>query len=141
MQAPLPKTWCTSVTKASRKSRGRFARATRHTWKSVRFYVRKESRTRAHVFVVMLAYIIVKELADCWRELETTVEEALQELSSLCMNVVTIRNETTIHQVPAPREMLSNLLQAAAIEIPPDLPYSGASVYTKKKLTAERHPD
>ncbi len=56
------------------------------------------------------------------------------------MNVVTIRNETTIHQVPAPREMVSNLLQAAAIEIPPALPYSGARVYTKKKLTAERQP-
>ncbi len=90
--------------------------------------------------MVMLAYIIVKELADCWRELETTVEEGLQELSSLCMNVVTIANETTIHQVPAPREMVAHLLSAAAIEIPPALPYRGARVYTKKKLTAERQP-
>jgi hypothetical protein len=103
-------------------------------------YVRKESRTRAHVFVVMLAYLIVKELTGCWRELETTVEEALQELGSLCMNVVTIPNETTIHQVPAPREMVSHLLSAAAVEIPPALPYSGARVYTKKKLAAERQP-
>ncbi len=38
-------------------------------------YVRKESRTRGHVFVVMLAYQIVMQLAQCWRDLNLTVAE------------------------------------------------------------------
>ena len=67
-----------------------------------------------------------------------TVEEGLKELSSLCMEEVTIRNETTIHQVPQPRETVDQLLKAAGVELPSVLPYSGTRVYTRKKLTSER---
>ena len=38
------------------------------------------SRTRGHVFVVMLAYRIVQELSHRWREVNLTVEEGIQEL-------------------------------------------------------------
>lgn len=45
-----------------------------------------------------------------------------------------MRAEMTWHASEAvPLEMVSHLLSAAAIEIPPALPYSGASVDTKKK--------
>ena len=100
--------------------------------------VRKATRTRGHAFVVMLAYLIVRELRQYWQSLELTVEEGLKELSSLCMDEVTIRNETTIHQVPQPRETVNELLKAADVEIPPVLPYSGTRVYTRKKLVSER---
>ena len=46
--------------------------------------VRLESRTRGHVFVVMLAYKIVQELAKRWRAIDVTVEEGIKELSTLC---------------------------------------------------------
>ncbi len=101
-------------------------------------YVRKESRTRGHVFVVMLAYEIVKELAACWRELDMTPSEGVTELASLCMTEVTIKNQTTINQVPVPRESVQQLLTAARVDIPLALPYSGTKVYTKKKLPEER---
>jgi hypothetical protein len=101
-------------------------------------YVRKESRTRGHVFVVMLAYQIVKELAVCWRELDMTPSEGVRELASLCMTEVTIKNQTTINQVPVPRESVQQLLTAAGVNIPLALPYSGTKVYTKKKLPEER---
>jgi hypothetical protein len=101
-------------------------------------YVRKESRTRGHVFVVMLAYQIVKELAACWCELDMTPGEGVKELASLCMTEVTIKNQTTINQVPMPRESVQQLLAAAHVEIPLALPYSGTTVYTKKKLPEER---
>jgi transposase len=101
-------------------------------------YVRKESRTRGHVFVVMLAYQIVKELAACWRELDMTPSEGVRELASLCMTEVTIKNQTTINQVPVPRESVQQLLTAAGVDIPLALPYSGTKVYTKKKLPEER---
>ena len=100
--------------------------------------VRKETRTRGHAFVVMLAYLIVRELTECWQKLELTVEEGIKELSSLCMDEVTIKDETTIHQIPQPRETLAQLLKAADVELPPVLPYSGTRVYTRKKLTSER---
>jgi len=101
-------------------------------------YVRKESRTRGHVFVVMLAYQIVMELAKCWRDLELTVAEGVSELSSLCMTEVTIRDETTINQIPTPRPSVKSLLEAADVIVPQVLPYTGTRVYTKKKLVEER---
>ena len=95
-------------------------------------YVRKESRTRGHVLVVMLAYQIMKELAACWSNLNMTPSEDVNELASLCMTEVTIKNQTTINQVPVPRESVQQLLTAAHVEIPRVLPYSGTKVYTKK---------
>ena len=103
-------------------------------------FVRKESRTRGHVFVVMLAYQIIKELAHCWRELNLTPREGVRELASLCMTEVTIENQATINQIPAPRESVQALLTAAHVELPPVLPCSGTKVYTKKKLAEERQP-
>ena len=101
-------------------------------------YVRKESRTRGHVFVVMLAYHIVKELAHCWCDLDMTPSEGVKELASLCMTEVTIEKQTTINQVPTPRASVQQLLTAARVEIPLVLPYSGTRVYTNKKLSEER---
>jgi hypothetical protein len=101
-------------------------------------YVRKESRTRGHVFVVMLAYHTVKELSRCWCELDMTPSEGVNELASLCMTEVTIENQTTINQVPTPRESVQQLLTAAGVQIPRVLPYRGTKVYTKKKLPEER---
>ena len=36
-------------------------------------YVRKPGRTRAHVFVVMLSYLLVRELREAWREVDATL--------------------------------------------------------------------
>ena len=49
-----------------------------------------------------------------------------------------LKNQTTINQVPVPRESVQQLLTAAHVEIPRVLPYSGTKVYTKKKLPEER---
>jgi hypothetical protein len=56
----------------------------------------------------------------------------------LCLTEVTIDNQTTVNQVPTPRESVQQLLTAARVEIPTVLPYSGTKVYTKKKLAEER---
>jgi len=101
-------------------------------------YLRKENRTRAHVFVVMLAYQIVMELARCWRDLDLTVPEGIDELTTLCSNEVTIGTQATIHQIPKPRDTVAALLKAADVILPEALPCNAARVYTKKKLTSER---
>jgi len=99
-------------------------------------FVRQESRTRGHVFVVMLAYQIIRELARCWQALNVTVAEGISELSSLCMTQVTIRSETTINQIPTPRPTVQQLLKAADIIMPHALPCT--RVDTKQKLSKER---
>jgi len=101
-------------------------------------FVRQESRTRGHVFVVMLAYQIIRELARCWQALNVTVAEGISELSSLCMTQVTIRSETTINQIPTPRPTVQQLLKAADIIMPHALPCTGTRVDTKQKLPKER---
>ena len=103
-------------------------------------FVRKESRTRGHVFVVMLAYQIVMELAQYWRDFDLTVAEGVSELSSLCMTQLTIRGETTINQIPKSRPSVQRLLKAADVIIPQAIPHTGTRVYTKKKLPSERKP-
>ena len=46
-------------------------------------FVRKEKRTRGHVFVVMLAYILIHELQKLWSHLDVTVQEGITELATI----------------------------------------------------------
>jgi len=101
-------------------------------------HVRLANRTRAHAFVVMLAYRIIKELASCWRSIDLTVEEALQELDALCVTEVSIAGKGSYHRIPKPRELSSQLLRAANVRLPSVLPSKGVKVATKKKLTPRR---
>jgi len=102
------------------------------------FYVRLEKRTRGHLFVVMLAYLIVQELAKCWRDLEVTVEEGLNELTSLCTTQVVVKGRSVLHNIPRPRESVQQLLDAANITLPKSIPDRGVRVSTRKKLVDER---
>jgi transposase len=101
-------------------------------------YVRLASRTRGHLFVVMLAYLLVQELANCWREIDLTVEEGIDELKTLCTTQVSVRGNTLLHNVPRPRPSVQRLLQAAHIELPSKIASRGVHVSTRKKLVEER---
>ena len=46
-------------------------------------FLRLEARTRAHAFVVMLAYQIIRYLAACWNAFDVTVAEGLHALTRL----------------------------------------------------------
>jgi transposase len=102
------------------------------------FYVRLETRTRGHLLVVMLAYLIVQELAKCWRDLELTVEEGLEELKSLCTTRITVKGRPALHNVPEPRESVRRLLDAAQITMPKFIVDRGVRVSTRKKLVPQR---
>lgn len=93
-------------------------------------YVRTEESTRGHVFVVMLAYMIVRELDRLWSSLYLTVTEGLQSLSTLCLNEVSVKGKT-FQQVPKPRLHNKKLLQAAGINLPQILPKNSAHVVTR----------
>jgi len=101
-------------------------------------YVRRESRTRGHVLVVMLAYLIIAELARRWQELDTTVEEGIKALSTICATKVLVKGVVCCIQIPRPREPLQQLLGAARISLPDALPSKGVVVTTKKKLPERR---
>ena len=100
-------------------------------------FVRKENRTRAHVFTIMLAYLIAYELRRLWKDLDVTIEEAIDELSSICVTKVVL-GKTSIHTVPTPRKLGQQLLEKSNINLPEAMPCSSARVYTTKKLDEQR---
>ena len=101
-------------------------------------YVRLESRTRGHALVVMLAYLLAKQLAEAWRDLDLTVEEGLRELAELCVTTVEMPGGIRLHEIPRPRPSSAELLAAAGVSLPPALPPRKATVDTTRKLPSRR---
>ena len=100
-------------------------------------YVRKDNRTRAHVFVIMLAYLVAYELRRLWCDTELTIEEGIDELSTLCATEVII-GSFSIHTIPKPRPTGEILLNKAKIDLPDAIPCRNIDVYTRKKLVDQR---
>jgi transposase len=100
--------------------------------------VRLASRTRGHVFVVMLAYQIVQELANRWNEINLTVAEGIHELTTLCATEMLVNNEPRCNKIPQPRSSVKELLKAASVRLPDVLPCKGTRVATRKKLPENR---
>ena len=100
-------------------------------------FVRKEKSTRGHVFVVMLALLLQRELECCWRELDITVEEGIDELAAIHLEEVRV-GSTRIELIPTPNELGRQLLEKAHIALPSAFPSKTADVHTKKKLSSER---
>jgi Transposase DDE domain len=101
-------------------------------------FLRLADRTRAHAFVVMLAYQIIQYLASCWSPLDVTVEEGLHALTTLCLVEVSPINAPSYHCIPTPRDTIAALLHRADIKLPRAFSLSGTRVSTKKKLQSER---
>jgi hypothetical protein len=100
--------------------------------------VRLASRTRGHAFVVMLAYRIVQELANRWSLINLTVQEGIDELSSVCAMEVVIDGKSRANKIPEPRRSAQMLLDAALVRLPDVLPCRGIRVATRKKLPENR---
>lgn len=100
-------------------------------------FVRKANRTRAHVFTIMLAYLIAYQLRRLWQKIEVTIEEGIDELSSLCATEVLI-GDVSIQTVPAPRKLGELLLKRANVTLPDAIPCRKVKVFTRKKLVEER---
>jgi hypothetical protein len=102
-------------------------------------HVRKESRTRGHALVVMLAYRLIQELARRWGALDVKVEEGLKSLSTLCaMEVQLNHSSAVVNEIPRPRASVAQLLSSAGVSLPEAIPYKGVHVSTKKKLPSRR---
>lgn len=102
------------------------------------WYVRTEASTRGHVLVVMLAYLIVRELRQAWSRLNVTVEEGICQLAKLSALEMSVDGQGAFCRVPKPRGMSQRLLEAAGVELPDVLPQRKVAVVTRKKLPGRR---
>jgi transposase len=96
-------------------------------------FVRKDPRTRGHVFVVMLAYLLVQELEAYWKDLDITIQEGIDELAAISFTAVTV-NAVTCLRLPEPSEWASRLLAHANLILPAAFPKERKNVHTKKSL-------
>jgi hypothetical protein len=101
-------------------------------------YVRTAEHTRGHVLVVMLAYLIRRELSRAWASLDTTVQEGLHQLQTLCSTELKVDGGGSCLRIPAPDTASCALLTALAISLPKALPHVETHVVTRKKLPERR---
>lgn len=101
-------------------------------------FVRRADRTRAHVFIIMLAHMIEHQLRKDWRDIDVTVGEGIMELASVCSIKIKTKDGIEYQTIPEPRELGETLLKSAKITLPTAIPTVNAVVDTRKKLTSER---
>ena len=103
-------------------------------------YVRTADHTRGHVLVVMLAYLIRRELSRAWAALDMTVEEGLHQLQTLCSTEIQVAGGGSCLRIPTPTAASRALLNALDIHLPEALPHTDTRVVTRKKLPEQRKP-
>jgi transposase len=84
-------------------------------------YLRKETRTKGHLFVSMLGYMIVKELKEKTKGLGYTVEEILgilEKIDEVKLNVEGLESKTKISQ---PNKNAEKILEKLGIKLPTNL--------------------
>jgi hypothetical protein len=92
------------------------------------------------VLVVMLAYLIRRELSRAWTALDATVEEGLTQLQTLCATEMTVDGGGSCLRIPEPSAPVRALLKALNIHLPDALPHAETPVVTRKKLPERRKP-
>lgn len=100
-------------------------------------FVKKKTSTQGHVFVVMLALLLQREVEQCWRELDITVEEGIDELAAIHVQEVHL-GEASVQDIPTPNKTGKQLLKNLGVQLPSVLPKRSANVDTTKKLQSER---
>ena len=101
-------------------------------------FVRKAARTRAHVFVIMLAYLLVYQLRRLWHDVELTVEEGIAELASIGTIELLLPNQISCQVIPEPRPLGKRLLEKAGMTLPDAIPHAELPVVTRKKSVSQR---
>jgi transposase len=101
-------------------------------------YVRLAAHTRAHALVVMLAYRLIQELAKRWQSLDVTVQEGIDQLSTLCVHELSVAGRDVTRCIPTPNAQVLQLFEHAAIRLPTVTPAEEPKVSTKRKLTSRR---
>jgi hypothetical protein len=102
--------------------------------------LRREARTRAQAFVVLLAYPIMRYLASCWSTCDVTGAAGLHALTTRCLVAVSSQPAPSYPCLPPPRDAIARLLHSADLTLPKAFALSGVRVSTRKKLQSARLP-
>jgi len=65
------------------------------------------------------------EVAERWRDLDVTVQEGIDMLSTLCATQVIVKGKPGCNRIPKPARPLQRLLDAARVTLPEALPNNG----------------
>ena len=91
-------------------------------------YVRKEKRTRGHVFVTMLAYKIVREIERCTPDRkDIPIGETISDLTQIMLVQVSDKEES-IWRIPEPKKETVDLLNKLDVHLPPLIPTKGLQI-------------
>ena len=101
-------------------------------------HVRKENSTQGHVFVVMLAYLLRRELERAWEKIDVTMEEGLGALATLSSIDMGLAGEIKIERIPKPSGLCEKLLDALKFTLPTKIIRSKLNVSTKVKTRKQR---
>src|SRR5699024_10001318 len=101
-------------------------------------YLRKAHRTKGHLMVCMLAYMIEKHLREKWKDLDITVMEGVQKLDSIVGLKTNIGNKKEVIWIGKHDAQAKELLDKAEVVLPSYLPAKETDVTTKKKLQSRR---
>lgn len=96
-------------------------------------HVRTEQSTRGHVFVVMLAYLLRRELERAWDKIDVTMEEGINALTTLSSVKMIVAGKVEIERIPTATGLCGELLKALNIELPEVIVRSKLNVSTKVK--------
>ena len=96
-------------------------------------YVRKAARTRGHVFVVALSYMIEKELREAWRDINVRIKEGVEELTMINAIEMEVKG-IKYNQIPEPRELGIKLIKALGLSMPVAIENKGITIATRKKI-------
>jgi len=102
-------------------------------------YVRTAEHTRGHILVVMLAYLIRRDLSRAWTTRDVTIEEGLNQLQTLCTTEISVERGGSCLRIPTPSPSSLALLNDLNIQLPKLLPHTKTRVVTRKKLPQRRN--
>ncbi|MBN2372511.1 hypothetical protein JXL19_01815 [bacterium] len=94
-------------------------------------FVREAERTRAHVFIIMLAYMLAYQLRRLWYDVELTVEEGIAELASICSIEVVSAGQVSYQTIPEPRQLGKILLSKTGVTLPDAIPCRNVEVVNR----------
>ena len=80
-------------------------------------FVRKESRTRGHVFVTFLSYIITQHFWEIIKDLNISLDLAWETVNHLQTSILKVNNKPVL-RIPTPSKKCQEILDALGIKRP-----------------------
>jgi transposase len=81
-------------------------------------FVRRADHTRGHVFMVMLSYLLSKEIESSTIDLKITTSELMHDLDRICIHYQWLPGEVRIARLPKPTAAQAEILQSLEIKLP-----------------------